>query len=132
MPKDLMYQDDLGIELGFIWNSIESAGVYVPGGTASYPSSVIMNTVPAKIAGVEKIIMVTHINRVIIATKDRIEGRYLTSLTSMSPSLRTVEIIFNSSVSIAFKRIALYYCILFILAPHPANLFSKFSYPLSR
>ena len=44
MPKDLMYQDDLGIELGFIWNSIESAGVYVPGGTASYPSSVIMNT----------------------------------------------------------------------------------------
>ncbi len=62
MPKDLMYQDDLGIELGFIWNSIESAGVYVPGGTASYPSSVIMNTVPAKIAGVEKIIMVTPAN----------------------------------------------------------------------
>ena len=74
----------------------------------------------------------SHINRVIIATKDRIEGRYLTSLTSMSPSLRTVEIIFNSSVSIAFKRIALYYCILFILAPHPANLFFKFSYPLSK
>ena len=62
MPEDLIYKDDLGIELGFIWNSIESAGVYVPGGTASYPSSVIMNTVPAKIAGVEKITMVTPAN----------------------------------------------------------------------
>jgi histidinol dehydrogenase len=55
LPEDLSYKDDLGIELGYIWNSIESAGVYVPGGTASYPSSVIMNTVPAKVAGVENI-----------------------------------------------------------------------------
>jgi histidinol dehydrogenase len=62
MPSDLSYKDDLGIELGFFWNSIESAGVYVPGGTASYPSSVIMNAVPAKVAGVEKIIMVTPAN----------------------------------------------------------------------
>ena len=62
LPEDLNYKDDLGIELGYIWNSIESAGVYVPGGTASYPSSVIMNTVPAKVAGVENITMVTPAN----------------------------------------------------------------------
>jgi histidinol dehydrogenase len=62
LPEDLNYKDELGIELGFIWNSVESAGVYVPGGTASYPSSVIMNTVPAKVAGVENIIMVTPAN----------------------------------------------------------------------
>jgi histidinol dehydrogenase len=62
LPEDLSYKDDLGIELGYVWNSIESAGVYVPGGTASYPSSVIMNTVPAKVAGVENVIMVTPTN----------------------------------------------------------------------
>ena len=62
LPEDLSYKDDLGIELGYVWNSIESAGVYVPGGTASYPSSVIMNTVPAKVAGVENVIMVTPAN----------------------------------------------------------------------
>ena len=62
LPENLSYKDDLGIELGYVWNSIESAGVYVPGGTASYPSSVIMNTVPAKVAGVENIIMVTPAN----------------------------------------------------------------------
>ena len=62
LPEDLSYKDDLGIELGYVWNSIESAGVYVPGGTASYPSSVIMNTVPAKVAGVESVIMVTPAN----------------------------------------------------------------------
>jgi len=62
LPEDLNYKDELGIELGFIWNSVESAGVYVPGGTASYPSSVIMNTVPAKVAGVENVIMVTPAN----------------------------------------------------------------------
>jgi len=59
LPEDLSYKDDLGIKLGYVWNSIESIGVYVPGGTASYPSSVIMNTVPAKVAGVENVIMVT-------------------------------------------------------------------------
>jgi histidinol dehydrogenase len=62
LPEDLSYKDDLGIELGYVWNSIESAGVYVPGGTASYPSSVIMNTVPAKVAGVENVIMATPAN----------------------------------------------------------------------
>ena len=62
LPEDLNYKDELGIELGFIWNSVESAGVYVPGGTASYPSSVIMNTVPAKVAGVDNVIMVTPAN----------------------------------------------------------------------
>ncbi|MDA9591744.1 histidinol dehydrogenase [Pelagibacteraceae bacterium] len=62
LPEDRSYKDELGIELGYVWNCIESAGVYVPGGTASYPSSVIMNTVPAKVAGVENVIMVTPAN----------------------------------------------------------------------
>ena len=62
IPEDLIYKDQLGIELGFIWNPIESVGIYVPGGTASYPSSVIMNAVPAKVAGVENIVMTTPAN----------------------------------------------------------------------
>ena len=48
----------LGVELGSRWTAIEAVGLYVPGGTASYPSSVLMNAVPAKVAGVERIVMV--------------------------------------------------------------------------
>src|SRR5690606_34441608 len=54
-PSDDRYADPLGVELGSRWTSIESVGLYVPGGTASYPSSVLMNAVPAKVAGVERI-----------------------------------------------------------------------------
>ncbi len=56
-PQDERYTDALGVELGWQWTSVESAGLYVPGGTASYPSSVLMNSVPARVAGVERIVM---------------------------------------------------------------------------
>ncbi|WP_417432464.1 histidinol dehydrogenase [Hoeflea sp.] len=58
MPQDDQYTDALGVELGSRWTAIEAVGLYVPGGTASYPSSVLMNAVPAKVAGVERIVMV--------------------------------------------------------------------------
>jgi len=58
MPKDERFTDPLGIELGWRWTSIESVGLYVPGGTAAYPSSVLMNAVPAKVAGVGRVVMV--------------------------------------------------------------------------
>lgn len=58
MPKDDYYTDAIGVELGSRWTAVESVGLYVPGGTASYPSSVLMNAVPAKVAGVERIVMV--------------------------------------------------------------------------
>ncbi|MEO9969918.1 MAG: histidinol dehydrogenase [Hyphomonadaceae bacterium] len=57
-PKDESWTDEAGIELGWRWTALESVGVYVPGGRASYPSSVLMNTVPAKVAGVDRIVMV--------------------------------------------------------------------------
>nr|WP_210348770.1 histidinol dehydrogenase [Aurantimonas marina] len=56
-PKDDRYVDALGVELGSRWTAVESVGLYVPGGQASYPSSVLMNAVPAKVAGVERIAM---------------------------------------------------------------------------
>ncbi|TDH38225.1 histidinol dehydrogenase [Pseudohoeflea suaedae] len=58
MPKDDFYEDALGVGLGSRWTAVEAVGLYVPGGTASYPSSVLMNAVPAKVAGVERIVMV--------------------------------------------------------------------------
>jgi histidinol dehydrogenase len=58
MPKDDVYTDALGVTLGSRWTAIEAVGLYVPGGTASYPSSVLMNAVPAKVAGVERLAMV--------------------------------------------------------------------------
>ena len=56
-PKDERYTDTIGVELGWRWTAIEAVGLYVPGGTASYPSSVLMNAVPARVAGVERIVM---------------------------------------------------------------------------
>jgi len=58
LPKDDRYRDALGVELGTRWTPVPSAGLYVPGGTASYPSSVLMNALPAKVAGVPRIVMV--------------------------------------------------------------------------
>ena len=58
IPEDHYWKDQAGMELGWRWTPLESVGVYVPGGRASYPSSVLMNTVPAKVAGVERIVMV--------------------------------------------------------------------------
>jgi histidinol dehydrogenase len=58
LPKDDRFTDALGVELGWRWSSIESVGLYVPGGTAAYPSSVLMNAVPAKVADVARVVMV--------------------------------------------------------------------------
>nr|WP_246739433.1 histidinol dehydrogenase [Martelella sp. HB161492] len=58
MPQDDLYEDAIGVQLGSRWTAVEAVGLYVPGGTASYPSSVLMNAVPAKVAGVERIVMV--------------------------------------------------------------------------
>ncbi|SMC87539.1 histidinol dehydrogenase [Rhizobium sp. RU36D] len=58
MPKDDFYEDAIGVGLGSRWTAIEAVGLYVPGGTASYPSSVLMNAVPARVAGVPRIVMV--------------------------------------------------------------------------
>ena len=58
LPKNDLYRDRLGVELGTRWTPVASAGLYVPGGTASYPSSVLMNAVPAKVAGVPRVVMV--------------------------------------------------------------------------
>ncbi len=58
LPKDDRFTDALGVELGSRWTAIEAAGLYVPGGSAAYPSSVLMNAVPARVAGVERVVMV--------------------------------------------------------------------------
>jgi histidinol dehydrogenase len=58
MPKDERFVDPLGVELGWRWSAVEAVGLYVPGGTAAYPSSVLMNAVPAKVAGVPRVAMV--------------------------------------------------------------------------
>ena len=58
LPSDDRYIDEIGVELGNRWTPVSSAGLYVPGGTASYPSSVLMNAVPAKVARVKRIVMV--------------------------------------------------------------------------
>lgn len=58
VPKDERFTDALGVELGSRWTAIEAVGLYVPGGTAAYPSSVLMNAVPAKVAGVPRVVMV--------------------------------------------------------------------------
>ncbi len=57
-PADLRFTDALGVELGWRWTAIEAVGLYVPGGTAAYPSSVLMNAIPAKVAGCPRVVMV--------------------------------------------------------------------------
>ena len=57
-PSDDRFTDSLGVEMGAKWTAIEAVGLYVPGGTAAYPSSVLMNAVPAKVAGVSRLAMV--------------------------------------------------------------------------
>ncbi|MEO5372893.1 MAG: histidinol dehydrogenase [Alphaproteobacteria bacterium] len=58
MPADLSYTDAAGVRLGYRWTPVAAAGLYVPGGTAAYPSSVLMNAIPARVAGVERLVMV--------------------------------------------------------------------------
>lgn len=74
-PTDDRYIDDAGVELGHRWTAVESAGLYVPGGLASYPSSVLMNAMPALVAGVPRIVMVVpaprgEINPLVFAAAD--------------------------------------------------------------
>jgi histidinol dehydrogenase len=59
LPADENFTDETGAALGWRWTAMDSAGLYVPGGTASYPSSVMMNAIPARVAGVKRIVMVT-------------------------------------------------------------------------
>jgi histidinol dehydrogenase len=58
-PADASFVDEAGVRLGWRWTPLESVGVYVPGGRAAYPSTVLMNVVPARVAGVERVAMVT-------------------------------------------------------------------------
>ena len=58
LPKDERFTDALGVELGWRWSAVDAVGLYVPGGTAAYPSSVLMNAVPARVAGVPRVVMV--------------------------------------------------------------------------
>jgi len=57
LPEDISYTDPVGVKLGLRWTAVDAAGLYVPGGTASYPSSVLMNAIPAKVAGVKRLVM---------------------------------------------------------------------------
>ena len=57
MPEDASWQDDTGATLGWRWSPVSAAGLYVPGGLASYPSSVLMNAIPARVAGVENLVV---------------------------------------------------------------------------
>jgi histidinol dehydrogenase len=57
-PEDIAYTDGEGVRLGLRWTPLSAVGLYVPGGTAAYPSSVLMNALPAKVAGVERVVMV--------------------------------------------------------------------------
>lgn len=59
IPADERFTDETGALLGWRWTSLDSVGLYVPGGTAAYPSSVLMNAIPAKVAGVKRVVMVT-------------------------------------------------------------------------
>jgi len=63
IPEDARFTDETGAVLGWRWTSVDSVGLYVPGGTASYPSSVLMNAIPAKVVGVTRIVMVTPATR---------------------------------------------------------------------
>src|SRR5262249_52632692 len=57
-PADRRYVDAAGVELGERWTALATVGLYVPGGLAAYPSSVLMNALPARVAGVERVVMV--------------------------------------------------------------------------
>ena len=76
LPSDASFTDETGAMLGWRWTSLDSVGLYVPGGTASYPSSVLMNAVPARVAGVKRVAMVTPagggtINPLVLAAAKR-------------------------------------------------------------
>ncbi len=57
-PENARFTDEAGVELGHRWSAVDAAGLYVPGGLANYPSSVLMNAIPARVAGVARVVMV--------------------------------------------------------------------------
>ena len=72
LPKDRDFTDNAGVRQGAIWRAVDAAGLYVPGGRAAYPSSLLMNAIPAKVAGVERLVVVTptpqgNINPLVLA-----------------------------------------------------------------
>src|SRR5580692_10919495 len=80
LPQDLRFTDPLGVELGWRWRPVEAAGLYVPGGTASYPSTVLMVAAPAKVAGVNRVVMAVpapegRINPLVLAYATKIQKR---------------------------------------------------------
>src|ERR1700754_1567191 len=75
MPKDERFTDPLGVELGWRWSAVDAVGLYVPGGTAAYPSSVLMNPAAATVAGVPRVVMVVpspdgKLNPLVLAAAD--------------------------------------------------------------
>ncbi len=75
LPEDETYTDEIGVTLGHRWTPVDAAGLYVPGGLAAYPSSVIMNAVPARVAGVGRLVMVVptprgEVNDLVLAAAD--------------------------------------------------------------
>lgn len=75
MPEGFSFTDAEGVRLGARWTPVSAAGIYVPGGTAAYPSSVLMNAVPANVAGVSRIVMVVptpdgSVNPLVLAAAD--------------------------------------------------------------
>ena len=76
LPQDMRYTDDAGVTLGWRWTPVDAAGLYAPGGRAAYPSSVLMNAIPAKIAGVGRLVLVTptpkgEVNPLVLAAAKR-------------------------------------------------------------
>ncbi|WP_299191798.1 histidinol dehydrogenase [uncultured Erythrobacter sp.] len=59
LPENRDFTDEAGVRLGAIWRPVDAAGLYVPGGRAAYPSSLLMNAIPARVAGVERVVVVT-------------------------------------------------------------------------
>ncbi|MBU7580422.1 MAG: histidinol dehydrogenase [Porphyrobacter sp.] len=59
LPQDRDFTDEAGVRLGAIWRPVDAAGLYVPGGRAAYPSSLLMNAIPARVAGVERLVVTT-------------------------------------------------------------------------
>lgn len=75
LPEDISYTDQAGVRLGARWTPVAAAGLYVPGGLAAYPSSVLMNAIPARVAGVDRVVMVVptphgEINPLVLAAAD--------------------------------------------------------------
>src|SRR3979409_580895 len=75
LPADERFTDALGVQLWWRWSGVDAVGFYVPGGPAAYPSSVLMNAVPAKVAGVARVVMVVpspegKLNPLVLAAAD--------------------------------------------------------------